>query len=538
LVKLVVFLLNINAYFGSMKKLILSFTFLLFIIGANAQTQSAQLEYNNTRIGVLNGGDFFWDLNSSQYQVPKTSGGGVSKSTIFSGSIWLGAQEEDGTVHLSAMTYRQRGQDFWPGPHSNDTTATRTKYDKIFKVSAAEIAAHKANSSSPIPSVLNWPGNGDTAKGEPYQLAPFVDVNKNGKYEPKLGDYPSIKGTGAVYCVYSDQGLHTQSGGRALGVDVHQMFYQDVASGFEEINLASFKVVNRSDTVYDNFKFGIYVDFDLGNFVDDFVGCDSLINMIYAYNGDDDDEGVLGYGLNPPSQNMMFLNTEMGAAVSFNNDANPIKGNPSTPIEFYNYLDAKWLNGYDIEHGGDGIAGTHGVKTSFMFPGDPSSRSGWNENTAGNSPADRRMLAVAKETSLAKGEVKCYDIAFVYGRGSSGGALGGFNIMKTNAVKVQAAYDANTYGWKSGYCGIGAQKETAGVFREPNVVKFTVYPNPSTGLYTIKGLKVSSPSFISNVTGQIVKQVDTDASSFDLTDLEIGIYFLKTEVGTVRLIKM
>ena len=519
-----------------MKKLLLTTFCVTLLFGLRAQYHITTLDYNNTSVGIMNGGDFFGNFTASDYYVPKSSTS--PKSTIYTSGLWLGAEEEDGTVHLSAMTYRQRGQDFWPGPHSKDKISTRTKYDKMYKVSQAEIDAHKANSTNPIPVIQNWPGNGDTTNGEPYQLAPFVDVNSNGKYEPKLGDYPSIKGTGAVYCIYSDQGFHTESGGIALGVDIHQLFYQDVAKGFEEVNLASFKIINRSDNEYKKFKFGVFVDFDLGNYADDYIGCDSSKNMIFAYNGYDNDEGVLGYGLNPPSQNMMFLNTEMGAAVYYNNDMNPINGNPNTSDNFYNYLDAKWKNGSEIEYGGDGLAGTNGVKTSFMYPGDPSSRSSWNENSAGNAPADRRMLAVAKETSLAKGKIKCYDIAFVYGRKSSGGAIGGVEEMKKNADAVQTAYNANTYGWKSVDCRLGAQEETAGIFKELRVAKFSVYPNPSTGLYIINGLKSNKPSLITNVTGHIIKQVEVNVTTFDLSDLESGVYFLRTEVGSVRLLKL
>jgi hypothetical protein len=519
-----------------MKKLILTTLSVLFLFGLRAQNQQATLDYNNTRVGVLNGGDFFWDLINTKYEVPKNTGG---KSTIFSGSLWLGAKEEDGTVHLSAMTYRQRGQDFWPGPHSSNTTATRSKYDEIYLVSKSEVSAHKANSTNPIYAILAWPGNGDTTMGEPFQLAPFVDLNSNGVYEPILGDYPEIKGTGAAYCVYSDQGFHSESGGRALGVDIHQLFYQDVATGFGEVNLASFKVVNRSDTSYTNFKFGVFVDFDLGNFADDYVGCDSNKNMIYAYNGDDIDEGVLGYSINPPAQNMMFLNTELGAAVYYNNPSNQISGNPVIAQDFYNYLDAKWLNGDNIEYGGDGIVGTNNQKTSFMFTGDPSTGSGWTEGSAGNSPQDRRMLAVAKETSLAIGEVKCFDIAFVYGRASSGGPTASINVMKSKADEVQAAYDANTYGWKTTECGLGAQEETAGLFDHTHGnVSFSIYPNPSTGNYTIKGLDTENPSVITNLAGQVVKRVAAKTNAFDLSELESGVYFLQTEVGTARLIKL
>lgn len=521
------------ANFGIMKNKILTIsTIILFATSAIAQTQSATLDYNNTRIGILNGGDFFWDLNSSKYEVPKNTTG-TPKSTIFSGALWIGAEEEDGTVHLSAMTYRQRGQDFWPGPHSNDTSATRSKYDKIYKVSAAEIAAHKASSSNPIAAILDWPGNGDTTKGEPYQLAPFVDINNNKKYEPRQGDYPLIKGTGATYCIYSDQGTHTESGGRALGVDIHQLFYQDVANGFEEVNLASFKVINRSDTAYTNFKFGVYVDFDLGNYSDDFVGSDSATNMIYAYNGDDNDEGVLGYGLNPPSQNMMFLNQKLGGALYYNNNANPINGNPATAEHFYNYLDMRWKNGFRV------LDGASSTPVNYMFSGDPVADTGWTEVGSGNPPADRRMLAIAEETSLAVGEVKCFDMAFVYGRATNGGRLASITEMRSKAAAVQAAYDANTYGWKDS-CAIGAREEgeTASIFDRAPKVSFSVYPNPSKDVFTIKGLTTNYPILITDIRGKTVQVLDKDARNFSLVGLECGIYFLKTDSGSIRLLKI
>jgi len=524
-----------------MKKQILTLSTILFLaFTVKAQTQSATLDYNNTSVGILNGGDFFWDLNSSKHQVPKANGGNP-KSTIFCGTLWLGAQEEDGTKHLSAMTYRQRGQDFWPGPHSNDTPATRSKFDKIYEVSAAEVAAHKMNSSSPTAAILDWPGNGDTTIGEPFQLAPFIDINSNGVYEPTLGDYPKIKGTGATYCIYSDQGMHSESGGRAIGVDVHQLFYQDVAMGMEEVNLASFTVINRSDTSYDKFKFGIYVDFDLGNYADDYVGSDSSTNMIYAYNGDDNDEGVLGYGLNPPAQNMMFLNTNLGAAIYYNNNASPINGNPSTASDFYNYLDAKWRNGTDIEYGGNGITGTTGTKTSYMYSGDPIASSGWTEGGSGNLPADRRMLAVAKETPLAVGEVKCYEIAFVYGRATSGGPTASISEMKSKATTVQAAYDANTYGWKSENCSLGAQEEdkTAGIFtRKTTEATFSIYPNPSTGIYNIKNLPTVSTMQITDTQGRVIKDLDPKETTINISELSEGVYFLKTDKGSLRLLKI
>ena len=509
----------------------------MVIFNVNAQTQNSTLDYNNTSVVIQNGGDFFWDLSSAKHVVPKSTSG-TTKSTIFSGAVWIGAEEEDGSVHLSAMTYRQRGQDFWPGPSSLDTAAARSKYDKIFEVTAAQIQAHIQNSSNPISAILNWPGNGDTTKGVPYQLAPFVDINKNGKYEPIFGDYPKIKGTAATYCIYTDHGIHTESGGVPLGVDVHQLFYQDVATGFEEVNLASFTVVNRSDTNYTKFKFGIYVDFDLGNYADDYVGCDSATNMIYAYNGDADDEGVLGYGINPPAQNMMFLNTRLGSALYYNNDFNPVSGNPRNAQDYYNYLSAKWMTGNDMNYGGNGITGGMG-KTNYMFSGDPVANTGWTEVQAGNVPSDRRMLAVAKETSLAKGEVKCFDMAFVYGRTSNGGNLASISEMKNKAAQVQSAYDADYYQWKTKDCALSAAAGTSTLGISTSDFehkKINLYPNPTHGVVTVV-LPKDTDFNVFNAHGAELQNVKISETQVDLSEYSSGIYFIKSNFGTFRIIK-
>jgi hypothetical protein len=78
-------------------------------------------------------------------------------------------------------------------------------------------------------------------------------------------------------------------------------------------------------------------------------------------------------------------------------------------------------------------------------------------------------------------------------------------------------------------------------FFQQNILQlppFTVYPNPSTGHYTIEGLKNNEPSIITNITGQVVKEIEANATSFDITNLESGVYFLRTEAGSVRLLKM
>ena len=57
---------------------------------------------------------------------------------------------------------------------------------------------------------------------------------------------------------------------------------------------------------------GQWVDPDLGNYQDDYVGRDVGLGLGYCYNGDDNDEsdalqGVNGYGENPPAVGVDFF---------------------------------------------------------------------------------------------------------------------------------------------------------------------------------------------------------------------------------------
>src|SRR5690554_7778503 len=75
----------------------------------------------------------------------------------------------------------------------------------------------------------------------------------------------------------------------------------------DEVNRMTFynyEMINRStQTLYDTY-FTQFVDPDIGNSEDDYVGCDVSRGLGYAYNGpnnDDGQSGSPGYGANPPA---------------------------------------------------------------------------------------------------------------------------------------------------------------------------------------------------------------------------------------------
>src|SRR3954464_3407480 len=79
--------------------------------GCSPATAQTDLDINNVRATILNGGDMWWDLISGQYEIPKGSG----ITSLFAGSLWIGGIDGGGNLKVAAMTYRQGGNDFWPG---------------------------------------------------------------------------------------------------------------------------------------------------------------------------------------------------------------------------------------------------------------------------------------------------------------------------------------------------------------------------------------------------------------------------------------
>jgi hypothetical protein len=449
-------------------------------------TQSADLDVNNVRTKILNGGDMWWDLNRAQYEIPKIDDlNSVRKHSLFAGAIWIGGEDVGGNLRLAAMTYRQRGSDFWPGPldpnTGNTNSAVCEEWDRIFKVEGSSIIAHAdeaeangGNVAQPATDIRDWPG----ARFPGDVSAPFRDLNANGVYEPDLGEYPVLqdacKGVELenladdqpdqmLWWIYNDRGnIHSESQGDPIGIEMQTTAFAFATN--DEINDMTFyttRMLNRSFSELSNTYFGQWVDPDLGNYVDDFVGCDVGLSLGFCYNGDDNDEGILGYGLNPPSVGVDFFEgpsvdtiidgvptqVELGLSkfVYFNNNSNQINGNPAIATDFYNYLQGRWRTGTRIEFGGDGVTNTLGTPADYMFPFDTDPAypdENWNERSAGNTPADRRFIQSSGPFILKPGAVQRLTVGVVWARSSFGGAEGSLGLLKEASKKAQELFNS------------------------------------------------------------------------------------------------
>lgn len=306
-----------------------------------AQAQS-DLNINNVRTTILGGGDMWWDLNQARYEVPK----GSNKNSMFAGALWLGGVDEGNQLKLAAMTYRQKGNDFWPGPLSNDGLATVTKeicdkYDRHWIIYREQVDIHKAwlecqddpdcDASVDFPGyeanipeiIMNWPAHGIDNE-LPYRLAPFIDRDGDQMYDPMV-DYPAydldrsydcqlkevdlLYGDQTIWWVYNDRGnVHTETQAGALGFEIRaQAFAFTTNDEINNMTFNNYRIINKSTFRLTNTYFTTWFDPDLGNATDDIIGCDIPRGLGYCYNADSEDEGPLGYGFYPPAVGFDFF---------------------------------------------------------------------------------------------------------------------------------------------------------------------------------------------------------------------------------------
>ncbi len=351
----------------------------------NARTSAAgcipaksatELDLNNVRARINTGGDMWWDLQSiAQYEIPK----GSTKTSMFSASLWLGGVDVNGQLKGAFQRYRGNGNDYWPGPLTDDGKAavdqqTCSEYDKHFVIYREQvdefIEKYGKTSEYPdytVPKIIqDWPAHGDVAKHQNQYLAPFVDKNGDGVYDWQQGDYPYydvdnelckpkkdangeyyyeptaegngiladqvLKGDQTIWWVFNDNGnIHSESRGNAIGVEIRAQAFAFATN--DEINNMTFytyEIINRSSFRLTQTYFSQWVDTDLGYAYDDYVGCDVQRGLGYCYNGTAKDG--LGkpdhYGIQPPAVGVDFFQGPYMDADGIDNPDTNANGDP------------------------------------------------------------------------------------------------------------------------------------------------------------------------------------------------------------------
>ncbi len=449
------------------------------------------------------------------------------------------------------------------------------------------IANYSSPSYTPIPDIAEWPAHGDTTLGQLWNMAPFYDSNNSGVYEPMAGDYPLIRGNMALFFVFNDaRSPNTESGGIPLGIEVHGMAYafdQPHDSMLNNTIFMHYDIINRSSNQYDSTWIGVYNDFDLGWAYDDFVGTHVKHGAVYVYNGTpvDGSGQPWAYGANPPVFAMQLLggpymdpdgldnpNTDgygnplcdvslnglnFGDGIPDNErlglthsiyyigaGAAPVfMADPIVDIDYYNYLRAIWKDGSRMLYGYNGhiATGAYGPETSFIFPNEsdtchlgtggipPSGPTFWSEETAGNQPGDRRIVASSGPITFHPGDRQPLDVAWVFA----------YDLVHNEPFDTLVDWLGKLRDLFVGAPSMFDPSVSVVRHSKPARSNLILFPNPASEIITLTGLVSREPAQyqIFSLTGQLTAagQV-SNSESINVAHLTPGLYIIRVQTGS------
>lgn len=420
-------------------------------------------------------------------------GGDNGTVFLFSSGFYLSGytdKNNDGTLAENEMwgngvLSASRIEDYQPGPYG---VSQGDPKNKVYTVRAQDKAFG--------PSWQDW-------KDAVSIGADFYDGDGDGVYNPvdKNGDgawnvnedRPDLIGDVTAWTVYND-GVPTALRRYTVepqGTEIHQTVFgfQTKTGAVSNMMFVRYRLINTgavADTFY-NCYFSAAADPDLGDHLDDLVGCDIDLSAGYVYNGSADAD----FGPNPPCFLMDFFQgpvvyipgetfvdangnglydegeTALDTAFNVNGrqlgiieypgatnkpltamtqymQSHPSHGDPDTHFELRNYLlggrgkngDSLYVSNWEFGNG-DELSDTAQIDTRYMYSGDPVLGTGWlNTN-----PIDQRQMSNTGPFKLIVGEPQDIIVAYVVGRGDSG--PNSVNVAKEYSAVAQLIFDNN-----------------------------------------------------------------------------------------------
>lgn len=306
---------------------------------------------------------------------------------------------------------------------------------------------------------------------------PAVDLNNNGKFEPEEGDIPGVPGASqSLFIKYNDDLSESNYGSPPIGLVVSETYWAYAASGalgnviFKKMDLIYTGTPNSStNATIDSFFIVQWADPDVGTSSDDFAGCDTILNMGYAYSSGTSDATYAGLQLAPPAVGYDFLQ----GASKFTGDPNDsalfdlkwrkgYKYFNDKPMSSYIYFAAggAWsdpgfnyngtLEFYNLMRGKKPIPRYPSASPfpeevtdispsgTFLLAGDPVTGTGKIDGRV-EGPGDRRIMVVNGPITLSKGDTAQIVLGLVYGLGRNN--LSSISVMKYYDAFAQYAYD-------------------------------------------------------------------------------------------------
>jgi len=315
---------------------------------------------------------FLPDSGISRCEFPKGSGQTIG----FASSLWISGYDAGSNLKTAAHTYSEFAPVFWPGPLDVSITNSTTAYNssamwaRIWKINSSTIDSFLSLSSHTLSNtptaILEWPGKGNPyAKGAngaslviSRDMAPFVDVNADGIYNPLNGDYPLMKGSQMLWWIYNNSSVIYGVTTNTLKLECKAMAYaykqKTVA---DNIIFYESTITNLGSQNLDSLRIGVFADIDLPNSFGDDCGIDSSRRLAFNYSSKNSGtthtfSPIAGITILDFPGDSYHSYGPLGSEMFFTNSNVLPNGNPTTDSDFNNYLNERDLKGTFIEHSG------------------------------------------------------------------------------------------------------------------------------------------------------------------------------------------
>jgi len=457
---------NRNIFFRTLTSsliFIISFSYLGY-----AQDSKVFSKFNINRIStfIYNDGNADVQLNgNSGFEFPK----GSKKACNFqAGFIWGG--KVNGKTMVGGTAFRsglQPGKILPNGladnPNSDNARVYRVRRD----YKTADLSMEAADEGKTVQEIFDqyekdwkeWPaGDG----------APFEDLNNDGIFQFEI-DYPGIKGANQTLWFVANDLDSTKSkyfsGSLPMGIEMQVTIWGYKFDGTYrgDALFKKYVLINKSKNEIKEMHLGIWADPDVGDAGDDLAGCDTTLNMVYAFNAKKNDATygsfppAFGFGLlqgpivdGGPNDKAIFNNKVLIGKKNLSMSAfswilkhsasgdwtEPSLGLNTTTQHIYNFLIGKSKSGLDWQipqRLGGGI-------TKFPFSGDYVKNTGYLDGVE-NVIGDRRIMLCVGPFNLPAGGRQ--EVVFIESAGGATGVstnLEAINLLKDNISSAKKEY--------------------------------------------------------------------------------------------------
>jgi hypothetical protein len=540
---------------------------------ATTATETFLIDVNRLKLPIENSGViadvFFNGVQGGRYD---------SKSVFFSAGLFLSGYS-NGMMWTNANASASRLQDYLKGQVNTLPSDPR---NLVYTVSISDPAFgyiwQEWKDAVDIGADF-YDGNNDGIYNP-------VDLNSNGIWDTNE-DKPDILGDITTYCVYNDgvdASLRRFNDVTPKGIEISQTIFAYSDSSQNTLNntiFVRYKIVNRGtvSSVMDSVYFSFWADPDVGNYVDDLVGCDTLLDAGFVYHNapdgefgnaaptvltsilqgpyyyipgetfiDNNSNGIYDDGIDTPIDTAYnrkgslrgieirpgAKNQGMSSFIHYM-ASHATHGDPNTSFEAREYMKGNNKFGIPIDpctwiYGTVNGVNCTEVNSSFMYSGNPATNVGWLNNLK----TDQRTMVNTGPFRLIENEPMELIGAFLVGRKDD--PFSSFYEARRIASYVRSFYKSNF-----GEFPLSVENKSSEILN--NFELFQNYPNPfnpatviSYSLPKATNVKLVIMNILGEEVTTLVNEYQSEgkySKSFNASNLTSGVYFycLTTDMG-------